>query len=557
MKGIPAGWSKTTLGEIRQKRGRTVDPRKTPDTNYELYSVPSFETQKPELVRGSAIGSSKGEVTPRAVLLCKINPRINRVWVVGYKNARELIASTEWIQFPPIDNVDPDFLCYYMQREDFRQFLAMNVSGVGGSLMRVKPKTIEDYPIPLPPLPEQRRIVARIEELFSRVAAGVAALRQAKAQLQRYRQSVLNAAVTGELTKALPCRQAGWREKSFRNISDKWVPEKSEAYFAYVLECDDGSPYKGYTKDLHARINQHLVGHGAKWTKEHPPVALIHFEEFSSEKDALEREKYFKSGSGREWLEELRSKQKAKHEPADELLERILEQRREQWNRKGKYKDPVPANEEVLLSLADSPESWAGVSLDMVIAQPQYGTSRKCTYEVAGSSVLRIPNVINGYIEPADLKYADFDDKEVAKYPIRENDLLMIRSNGSLSIVGKTALVRAPDTQHLYAGYLIRLRPSLDFLDGRFLNIALAAHPLRSQIERKAKSTSGVNNINAKEIQALTLPLPPLAEQHQIVADVEARTTAIDHLEAELDRQITRSNRLRQSTLAAAFSAQL
>ena len=53
------------------------------------------------------------------------------------------------------------------------------------------------------------------------------------------------------------------------------------------------------------------------------------------------------------------------------------------------------------------------------------------------------------------------------------------------------------------------------------------------------------------------LPGPPLAEQHQIVAEVEVRTTAIDHLEAELDRQITRSNRLRQSTLAAAFSGQL
>ena len=80
---------------------------------------------------------------------------------------------------------------------------------------------------------------------------------------------------------------------------------------------------------------------------------------------------------------------------------------------------------------------------------------------------------------------------------------------------------------------------------------------MRAQIEQKAKSTSGVNNINAKEIQALTLSLPPLAEQHQIVAEVEARTIAIDHLEAELDRQITRSNRLRQSTLATAFSGEL
>lgn len=46
-------------------------------------------------------------------------------------------------------------------------------------------------------------------------------------------------------------------------------------------------------------------------------------------------------------------------------------------------------------------------------------------------------------------------------------------------------------------------------------------------------------------------------EQHQIVAEVEARTTAIDHLEAELDHQINLSNRLRQSTLASAFSGRL
>jgi len=48
-----------------------------------------------------------------------------------------------------------------------------------------------------------------------------------------------------------------------------------------------------------------------------------------------------------------------------------------------------------------------------------------------------------------------------------------------------------------------------------------------------------------------------LVEQHQIVAEVEVRTTAIDQLEAELDRQITRSNRLRQSTLSSAFSGDL
>ena len=64
--------------------------------------------------------------------------------------------------------------------------------------------------------------------------------------------------------------------------------------------------------------------------------------------------------------------------------------------------------------------------------------------------------------------------------------------------------------------------------------------------------------INQTTLISLPVPLPPLAEQHQIVAEVEARSTIIiDHLEGELDLQITRSNRLRQSTLAAAFAGKL
>ena len=63
-------------------------------------------------------------------------------------------------------------------------------------------KSIAEIPLPLPPLPEQRRIVAKLEELFSRLDAGVAAVRQSQQLLKRYRQSVLHAAVTGALTSA-------------------------------------------------------------------------------------------------------------------------------------------------------------------------------------------------------------------------------------------------------------------------------------------------------------------------------------------------------------------
>lgn len=81
--------------------------------------------------------------------------------------------------------------------------------------------------------------------------------------------------------------------------SEGKVSKESDKFFAYVLECNDGSLYKGYTRNLFERINRHLEERGAEWTAKHTPVSLIHFEEFNKEKEVLEREKYFKSGSGR------------------------------------------------------------------------------------------------------------------------------------------------------------------------------------------------------------------------------------------------------------------
>jgi type I restriction enzyme S subunit len=77
---------------------------------------------------------------------------------------------------------------------------AINAATSSVTVKHLSSRTISEIPIPLPPLPEQHRIVARIEEFFSRLDVGVQALRRARSQLQRYRQSVLTAAVTGRLT---------------------------------------------------------------------------------------------------------------------------------------------------------------------------------------------------------------------------------------------------------------------------------------------------------------------------------------------------------------------
>jgi type I restriction enzyme S subunit len=204
---IPTGWRRGVLSEYVAKKTKGIVPNKTPDARFELYSVPSHEAGRPEIVSGSDIGSNKQIVDVGTVLLCKINPRINRSWVVSSHTDHQKIASTEWISFPPSGDFEPKYLAYYLNQESVRSFLAANASGVGGSLTRVKPATIKDYPYPIAPVEQQRKIVAEIEKQFSRLDEAVSSLKRVKANLKRYKAAVLKAAVEGKLTEE-------WRTQS-------------------------------------------------------------------------------------------------------------------------------------------------------------------------------------------------------------------------------------------------------------------------------------------------------------------------------------------------------
>ena len=161
--------------------------------------MPSFSKLDPEIVVGNAIGSSKRAVDENTVLVCKINPRINRIWVVGNHSPHRKIASTEWLAFSELQDLYPKFLSYYLQKDEFRNYLASNASGVGGSLMRISGATLSHYCMLLAPLPEQQRIVAEIEKQLTRLDVSVAALERVRANLKRYRASVLKTACEGRL----------------------------------------------------------------------------------------------------------------------------------------------------------------------------------------------------------------------------------------------------------------------------------------------------------------------------------------------------------------------
>ncbi|EAS1757851.1 4'-phosphopantetheinyl transferase [Salmonella enterica] len=187
----------------------------------------------------------------------------------------------------------------------------------------------------------------------------------------------------------------------------------------------------------------------------------------------------------------------------------------------------------------------------------KYGTSKKCSETQGSTAVLRIPNIGPGYIINSNLKYADFEQKELATLTLKEGDLLLIRSNGSVDLVGKVAVISENDTKYLYAGYLIRVRLNKDRAASKYISYCLQSPQLRQVIENIARSTSGVNNINSKELASLEIPLPPLPEQHEIVRRVEQLFAYADTIEKQVNNALTRVNSLTQSILAKAFRGEL
>ena len=163
---IPKSWRWTCMAEVNEYNSASVDPSKSPNNDFELYSVPAYETGMPEFVKGKDISSSKKSVSKNDVLLCKINPHLNRAWIVShYKENMPCLASSEWIIFRN-SSIIPQYLSFCFTSKYFKELMLSNVSGVGGSLMRAQPAIVNKYLFPLPPINEQCRIVAAIQEYY-------------------------------------------------------------------------------------------------------------------------------------------------------------------------------------------------------------------------------------------------------------------------------------------------------------------------------------------------------------------------------------------------------
>ena len=166
---------------------------------------------------------------------------------------------------------------------------------------------------------------------------------------------------------------------------------------------------------------------------------------------------------------------------------------------------------------------------------------------------MRIPNVSSGCIDISDLKYTKLTEKEKEQYSLHIDDLLVIRSNGSRELVGKSVLVTNELDSYGYAGYLIRLRFFHKNLKALYIQYFFNSSYIREQIETPLRTTVGINNINSTELSSLIIPIPPLNEQKEIVKKIESLFKICDELEGQINNSKKSSQTLTQAVLKEAF----
>ena len=205
--GLPLNWQTVKFGDV------ATFTKKPKDLRYSEYNeipfvpmslIPIATLFSKEFIRKPSDKISSGTYfEPGDILLAKITP--------SFENGKQCIiqelpmpfgiATTEVIPIREIEGVtDKFYLFYYLLRPDVRALLAKRMQGTTGRL-RLGPKTLAELEIPLPPIAEQKRIVAKLEVLFSQLDAAVDSLKEAHVQLQRYRRSILKAIFQGELTR--------------------------------------------------------------------------------------------------------------------------------------------------------------------------------------------------------------------------------------------------------------------------------------------------------------------------------------------------------------------
>ncbi len=244
---------------------------------------------------------------------------------------------------------------------------------------------------------------------------------------------------------------------------------------------------------------------------------------------------------------ELARSEGRSYETGVQLLQRILEMRRRMWTGRGKYKEPAARVTPEGVAL---PEGWTWATVESLSTRVSDGVHKKPNYVPDGVPFVTVKNLTAGSgISFEELNFVSNDDHiEFCKRTNPERGDILISKDGTLGVV------RLIDTDRPFSIFVsvALVKPVLRELS-RYLVVALESPTLQRQMVPKG---SGLQHIHLEDLRADCVPLPPIAEQHRIFAEVDRRLSLVNNVEQETGLNLERAQAMKQSLLWRIFSAE-
>jgi type I restriction enzyme, S subunit len=209
------------------------------------------------------------------------------------------------------------------------------------------------------------------------------------------------------------------------------------------------------------------------------------------------------------------------------------------------------------------PDSWRWVRLsDLLLGDSQNGYSKKPDDAPNGIPILRISAGTvrkDGIVAEEEHKLiGGVSVSQQKQFQLQPGDLLACRFNGNRSFVGKLSLYTGYlCIKPIYPDKLIRLRLLSQFVLPKLVMYFAESNDVRRDIESYCATTVGNWGISASNLKEVKIPLPPLTEQHRIVAKVDELMALCDQLEAQLSTTKADSRRLLEAVLHEALAPAL
>lgn len=222
-------------------------------------------------------------------------------------------------------------------------------------------------------------------------------------------------------------------------------------------------------------------------------------------------------------------------EPASELLKKIAAEKAKLVKEGKIKKDKPPSKIDEREKPFELPPKWEWSRLTEISANVHYGYTASSNESIRSVRLLRITDIQDDVVNWDGVPGCEIEADKIAQYQLVDDDILIARTGGT---IGKSYLVQGITVCAVFASYLIRVR-HLKGMSARYKKIYLGSQLYWLQLYAKSMGT-GQPNVNGESLKGLVVPVPPLAEQHRIVAKVYELMALCDQLKSRLsDAQTT------------------